>query len=115
MVNNYKPLESACTNDEKDRHVLAAAVRSSSNAIITFNLKHFGPEHLAPFDVVARHPADYLVTLYDMEPGLVTNRVYEIADAQGMSIGDYLAKIPQSLRAFADHFTDQTGLGPPAL
>ena len=29
------------SNDPKDRHVLAATVRSKSEAIVTFNLKHF--------------------------------------------------------------------------
>jgi hypothetical protein len=36
------------TNDEKDRHVVAAAVYGESPIIVTFNLRHFRPEHLEP-------------------------------------------------------------------
>jgi len=34
------------TNDEKDRHVAAAAVYGEAPIILTFNLRHFRPEHL---------------------------------------------------------------------
>src|ERR1700683_583784 len=39
LVEDYKGLEVALTNDQKDRHVLAAAIRSSAQTIVTFNLK----------------------------------------------------------------------------
>jgi hypothetical protein len=41
-------------NDEKDRHVVAAAVKCGCEVIVTYNLKHFNVEHLKPFDVCAR-------------------------------------------------------------
>jgi hypothetical protein len=34
------------TINEKDRHVLAAAIMGKVEVIVTFNLKHFGSEHL---------------------------------------------------------------------
>jgi predicted nucleic acid-binding protein len=40
-VTQSNELESALTNDPKDRHVLATAIRSSAQTIVTFNLKHF--------------------------------------------------------------------------
>jgi hypothetical protein len=33
----------ALTNHEKDRHVLAAAIRGNCPLLLTFNLKHFPP------------------------------------------------------------------------
>jgi predicted nucleic acid-binding protein len=33
-------------NDEKDRHVLAAAVSCKAPIIVTFNVRHFRREHL---------------------------------------------------------------------
>ena len=54
----YRELIPAMTNDPKDRHVLAAAVRSGASVIVTANLKDFPSDTLAPFDVEAVHPDD---------------------------------------------------------
>jgi len=40
-VGGYEPLIEAMTNDPGDRHVLAAAVRSHSDLIVTYNRRHF--------------------------------------------------------------------------
>lgn len=37
--------------DPDDRHVLAAAIHSKSDAIVTFNQKDFPKEYLASFDI----------------------------------------------------------------
>jgi len=63
-VVNYEPWVEHCTNDEGDRHVLAAAIKGKVLRIITFNLRDFAPEALAPWGVVAVHPNDYLLELY---------------------------------------------------
>ena len=46
-ISGYEPLIPRMTNDEKDRHVLAAAVHGQAPIIVTLNLRHFRPEHLA--------------------------------------------------------------------
>jgi hypothetical protein len=46
-------LEPAMTNDEKDRHVLAAAVAADSELIVTFDLDDFPPEACEPVGVEA--------------------------------------------------------------
>lgn len=56
-------LEPAMANDEKDRHVLAAAVASGSEVVVTFNLVDFPEEALAPLGIEAVHPDDLLRTL----------------------------------------------------
>src|SRR5688572_16597132 len=38
MVTAYEPLIASVTNSEKDRHVLAAAIRANAELIVTFNL-----------------------------------------------------------------------------
>lgn len=38
-VSGWEPLIPAMTNHEKDRHVLAAAVKAQASLIVTFNLK----------------------------------------------------------------------------
>jgi predicted nucleic acid-binding protein len=68
MISGYEPLESAMTNDPKDRHVLAAAVRGRADVIVTLNLKHFEPEHCLPYDVDVQTPDDFLVHAYHLSP-----------------------------------------------
>ena len=41
MVSSDKSLVAVCTNHEKDRHVLASAIRGHAELIVTTNLKHF--------------------------------------------------------------------------
>jgi len=47
-VEGYKDLIPAMTNDPKDRHVLAAAVRGNADLIVTANLKDFPDAALEP-------------------------------------------------------------------
>jgi predicted nucleic acid-binding protein len=53
--------------DPGDRHVLAAAIRSRSKFIITFNLRDFPEEVLAPYDTLAQHPDDFILHLLDLD------------------------------------------------
>jgi hypothetical protein len=59
-------LEPAMTDDPRDGHVLAAAVASEAQAIVTFNLKDFPPEACEPFAIEAIHPDDFLLDLYEL-------------------------------------------------
>ena len=56
LVENYESLVPAMTNDPKDRHVLAAAVRSRAELIVTSNQKDFPVTALKPYDVAVRSP-----------------------------------------------------------
>lgn len=50
LVRNYEPLiETLELPDEKDRHVLAAAIKTNANVIVTNNLKDFPDEYLSTF------------------------------------------------------------------
>jgi predicted nucleic acid-binding protein len=66
-----KRLEPAMTNDEKDRHVLAAAVASDSELIVTFDLDDFPPEACEAVGVDAIHPDEFLLDLHDLNPDAV--------------------------------------------
>ena len=59
------------TNDPKDRHVLAAAVASGSELIVTFNLDDFPAHACEPLGVAAIHPDDFLLDLHRVGPGIV--------------------------------------------
>jgi predicted nucleic acid-binding protein len=46
--------------DPDDRHVLAAAITTAADVIVTFNLKDFPAAALAPYGVEALHPDAFL-------------------------------------------------------
>ncbi|WP_347115127.1 PIN domain-containing protein [Leclercia sp. S52] len=61
--------------DQDDRHVLAAAIRSDSEVIVTYNLDDFPAGILAEFDVEALHPDEFLSDLFDLNHALVLEAV----------------------------------------
>lgn len=88
MIRNYHELIPTMTNDEKDRHVLAAAVKGKLNLIITFNLKDFKEKDLSKWSIKAVHPQDYLLTLYSMKPGIITMKLFAIAQKKNQNMED---------------------------
>gem|GEM_PF-1114698 len=67
MVSGHEKWISQCTNDEGDRHVLACAIRAKAVIILTYNERHFRPEHLEPWGIRQMHPQDYLEALFAKE------------------------------------------------
>ncbi len=63
--------------DPDDRHVLADAICAGAQSIVTFNLKDFPEEKLAPYNVEAKHPDEFVLDAIDLAPGLVTTVVSE--------------------------------------
>lgn len=63
--------------DANDRHVLAAAIRSGADAIITANLKHFPAEILEKLGMEALHPDDFVVYQVDLQPELAVGAIAE--------------------------------------
>ena len=82
LVSGFESLiEGLQLPDPDDRHVLAAAVRSGAQAIITFNLSDFREEKLAPYDIEPKHPDDFVIETIDLAPALVARVVSEQAGA----------------------------------
>ena len=72
LVHDYEGLIAGLKlPDPDDRHVLAAAIRSGAQAIITANLKDFPAAVLHPLGVEAIHPDDFILDLLDLAPGAV--------------------------------------------
>lgn len=69
-VTGYESLINGMTNDPKDRHILAAAVRANAEVVVTFNLDDSGEPALKPFDIMAIHPDDFLLDQLDLYPGM---------------------------------------------
>ncbi|KJV30705.1 toxin-antitoxin system, toxin component, PIN family protein [Aquitalea magnusonii] len=61
--------------DEEDRHVLAAAIRSRSSVIVTFNLKDFPVDVLLGHEMEAQHPDEFIMHLIDLNPASVLEAV----------------------------------------
>ncbi len=67
LVTNYEPLiEGLTLKDKKDRHVLAAAIKTNANVIVTNNLKDFPNDYLATFGLVAKSADDFLADIIDL-------------------------------------------------
>src|SRR2546422_6422062 len=66
-ISGYESLIPRMMNDERDRHVVAAAVHGEAAIILTLNLRHFRPEHLAAWGVRALHPQSFLIEVLRQE------------------------------------------------
>jgi len=64
LIEGYEDLIPVMTNDPKDRHVLAAAVRINADAIVTFNLKDFPEDACEPYGIEIIMPDDFLSGLW---------------------------------------------------
>jgi predicted nucleic acid-binding protein len=94
MITGFKPLiDSVDLPDVDDRHVVAAAVRSNAEIIVTFNLKDFPAPSLDPFGIEALHPDDFVMDLFDLNSALVLSAVTTQRSnlrKPPMSVDDYL-------------------------
>ncbi len=97
-------LEAAMTNDPKDRHVLAAAVVSQAQAVITTNLKDFPESAATPYGIEVMHPDEFLMVLYGLDPELATDIItQQAADLRNPPMGahDVLDALEQTVPTFA--------------
>lgn len=100
LVADYEHLLPQCANAPKDRHVLACSVQCQAELILTFNLRDFPPAALEPWKIAARHPQDYLLTLYALDPAAVLHKLEEIARKRGCPLEDHLIALGPFLPAF---------------
>ncbi len=97
-------------NDPKDRHVLAAAIQARAELILTFNLKDFPEEALSPWGIDARHPQEYLLTLYEMDPLQIVSRISAIATERERDQQEVLIQLGQSVPAFSTRLLSDLNL-----
>jgi predicted nucleic acid-binding protein len=101
LVEGFDHLISECTNETKDRHVLACAVHSKAEVILTFNLRDFPAATLVRWGVTAEHPQDYLLMLLKLEPLLVMHHLGVIAGKRACSLEDHLIDIGRFVPLFS--------------
>jgi hypothetical protein len=59
------------TNHPKDRHVLAVAVATGAQIIVTFNVKDFPAEALKPHNREVKNPDDFLMDQFFLDRDLI--------------------------------------------
>ncbi|MFN7920277.1 MAG: PIN domain-containing protein [Bryobacteraceae bacterium] len=101
LVTGHEDLVGGLQNDLKDRHVLAAAIRGYAPIIVTFNLRDFRPEHLAPEGVIARHPDAFWLHLLRRNPDEVARRVRLQAAERDRSLESMLSSLSRMVPLFA--------------
>jgi predicted nucleic acid-binding protein len=110
LVEGYEGLLDECSNDSKDRHVLAAARSAKATIIVTFNLKHFPRSSVEHFAIQVSHPSEFLLQLFDSEPAQVLSRLEEIAEKREIELAEVLRRLSKSVPRFADHVAGSQGL-----
>jgi hypothetical protein len=83
IVEGFEFLIPAMTNHEKDRHVLAAAVRAGVNQVVTRNTRHFEQSAADPYGIEIRNPDDFLMNVVDLYPKQTLAAVRRQAAALG--------------------------------
>jgi PIN domain len=79
LVTGHEYLEETLRlDDPKDRHVLAAAIHTQADVIITNNLKDFPAAILEPYDIMAVDPDSFTYGLLLIDPRPVIRTVIEI-------------------------------------
>lgn len=81
QVSGYEGLIEGITGlpDPDDRHVVAAAIRSGAQVIVTSNLKDFPEQVLARYGMEAQHPDDFVRDLLDLDEARVARVIREQA------------------------------------
>ena len=69
LIVDYAPLiTSIKLPDERDRHVLAAAIRGNADAIVSLNTKDFPASVLATFDIEIQTPDQFVLNQIMLNP-----------------------------------------------
>lgn len=99
-ISGYEALIPQMTNDEKDRHVLAAAVHGQAPIIVTFNLRHFRREHLEPWSIRALHPQSFLIEIFRQEELLVLRKLEQQATDRRRTLRELLDTLSATVPGF---------------
>ena len=109
-VEGFEPIIDVMTNDSGDRHVLAAAVRSHSELIVTYNRRHFPAASLQPWEIDVQGRSTFLRGLYDLDAGLFVGKLHEQASPIEVSLPRLLHSLARNVPGFVDYFCEEQGI-----
>lgn len=84
IVEGYESLIPSMQNHEKDRHVLAAAIKAGSHAIVTNNKKHFPQEITAAYHLECLTANEFISHQYHLDPDRLIALLHEQARDAGI-------------------------------
>jgi predicted nucleic acid-binding protein len=100
MVSGYEPLVPVLElPDPDDRHVLAAAIKSRAQVIVTNNQKDFPRETLRQWDIDPKDADEFVLDQIGLSAKVVWGCVQQIANSWRQppgTIGDVLASLERS-------------------
>lgn len=105
-VTGYEALIPAMTNDAKDRHVLATAVRCGAHAIVTENVRHFPKGSVAPYDLDVLTPDQFLVHQCHLSRELAEEKLQRQASVRGFLYSDLLDSLGKCAPSFVQLLLD---------
>lgn len=102
MVSGHDHLMPDMRADPKDQHVLAAAVHSESDVLVTENIKDFDPPKSGPHAMQIERTSDFLNRLLDDQPEEVVAAMNEMISRT--------SREPNSMSALIDKMAEQQDL-----
>lgn len=106
LVEGYEDLIPAMRNQEKDRHVVAAAVRAGAHVVVTDNLRDFPLETLTPYHLAAVSSDQFLCRIFHIDP----ERMGDIVREQAASYRNPPRSVEDVLRRLDRHAPTFVGL-----
>mgnify|MGYP001082867393 CR=1 FL=1 len=107
LVEGFEHIIGHCGTHQNDAHVLACAIHSKAELILTFNLRHFPAAALETWKISVKHPQDYLLTLFQLEPLQVMQHLGAIAEKRKCSLEDHLIDLGKFLPAFSARLLEE--------
>ena len=110
FVSDYQILVGSMPINEKDRHVLAAAVACEAQIIVTHNLKDFPQDLLASYKIKAQSPDEFLVQLFQEKPlalkKVLTNQAAQLRHPP-LTVLEVLDRLKQEAPNFVQIFCNK--------
>ena len=93
-VNNFeRHISKLCLPDQNDLHVLAAAIESNTNIIVTLNLRDFPNSELVKYGVRSVHPDELLykeaLGNFDLISNLVSTILNDFNSNEANKLNEY--------------------------